>query len=232
MSEQGEIHQHSGWLIPLVFVILFLGLSGLMLLYYLRPLPASLRDNRPTAAATRLDLTVRGVRLSVPANYLEGRRSGGDVDVVPLFALLPDMRGYSDADAALFRSNAADSPVIHMLLRADTNSLGTEDRFTRIYKPYFRDPDGAPGPFGLTLYQFRPATGYGRDDLYVGEDGGMLLLLCEQPAQDLPSPNCLAIDRPIGRNVNLSYRFKRAQLAHWREINAGVGRLVSSFLLR
>ena len=31
----------------------------------------------------------------------------------------------------------------------------------------------------------------------------------ERPAQDLSSPNCLAIDRPIARNVNLSYRFKR-----------------------
>jgi len=232
LSEQGEIHQHSGWLIPLVFVILFLGLSGLMLLYYLRPLPVSLRDNRPTAAATRLDLTVRGVRLSIPANYLEGRRNGGDVDVVPIFALLPDMRGYSDADAALFRSNAADSPVIHMLLRADTNSLGTEDRFTRIYKPYFRDPHGAPGPFGLTLYQFRPATGYGRDDLYVGEDGGMLLLLCEQPAQDLPSPNCLAIDRQLTPELSYSYRFKRAWLGRWQEIATGVDDLIAKFRIR
>ena len=232
MSEQGEIHQHSGWLIPLGFMVLFLALSGLMLLYYLRPLPAAFRDNQPTAAATRVDLTVRGVRLSVPANFLEGRRISGDVDVVPLLALIPDMRGFSDAEAALFRSNAADSPVLHMLVRADTNSLDAAARFARIYKPYLRDARGTSGPFGLTLYQFRADSGYGRDDLYVGDDGGMLLLVCEQLAQDLPSPNCLAIDRPIARNVNLSYRFKRAQLAHWRQINQGVGKLVASFVVR
>jgi hypothetical protein len=58
----------------------------------------------------------------------------------------------------------------------------------------------------------------------------MLLLLCERPAQDLPGPNCLAIDRPIARNVNLSYRFKRAQLSGWRAINDGVSRLVAGFL--
>ena len=59
----------------------------------------------------------------------------------------------------------------------------------------------------------------------------MLLFLCERPwRQDISSPNCLAIDRPIARNVNLSYRFKRAQLAQWRAISDGVGQLVSRFL--
>ena len=230
-SQAAEIHQHSGWLIPLGILLVILALSGMFLLYYLRPLPASFRDAGPTAASTSIGLRVRGVPFRVPANYLESRVSAGaDLDVVTLFALLPDMRGYSAADAALFSGNAADSPLLHMLIRADTNGLDPASRLSRIYMPYIVNPKGMPGPFGLTRYTFRADSGYGRDDLFTGAGDPMLLLLCERPAQDLPSPNCLAIDRPIARNINLSYRFKRSQLALWQQINDGVGKRVAQFL--
>src|SRR4029077_9347920 len=99
-----------------------------------------------------------------------------------------------------------------------------------IYMPSVANRDGAPAPFGLTSYVFRDGTGYERNDLYAGASGtGLLLLLCERAAQDLTSPNCLAIDRPVAPGVNLSYRFKRAQLARWREISAGANALISGF---
>ena len=230
-SQAGEIHQHSGWLIPLGILLVILALSGMFLLYYLRPLPASFRDAGPTATSTSIAFRVRGVPFRVPANYVESRATAGaDLDVVALFALLPDMRGYSTADAALFSGNAADSPLLHMLIRADTNSLDPASRLARIYMPYIVNPAGTPGPFGLTRYTFRADSGYGRDDLFTGAGEPMLLLLCERPAQDLPSPNCLAIDRPIARNINLSYRFKRSQLALWQQISDGVGKRVANFL--
>jgi hypothetical protein len=143
------------------------------------------------------------------------------------------MRGYSAGDAGLFLNNAADSPVVHLILRGDTDSLTTADRLARIYMPYVTLPAGARADFGLTHYTFRSGTGYDRDDLYVGDSGkGQLLLLCERPAPDLPSPNCLAIDRPVAPGVTLSYRFKRAQLSGWRSIAQGVDRLVSGFMKR
>ena len=232
MGERGEIHQHSGWLIPLGVILVILALSGMFLLYYLRPAPGAFRDRQGGTAG--VTLAVRGTRLRIPASYLEaGGTHGGDVDVVAMSALLPDMRGYSPADSTLFARNAADSPVLHLLIKADTNSLDAASRFERIYKPYILAPDGAAGPFGLTRYTFRVDSGYGRDDLFVGDVPGLgtLLLLCEQPAQDVPSPNCLAIDRPIAPGVTMSYRFKRAQLANWRQISSGADRLISGFLV-
>lgn len=230
MSGDSEFHQHSGWLVPLGLFGVIVALCGFFLLYYLRPPPAPFRDTRPTAAATLIDLSVRGFALHVPARFIESRaaRNGGDHDVVPLFAALPDMRGYSEAEDALFAGNAPDSPIVHLLIRADTNGLDMQTRLARIYMPYVTDPKGEPAPFGLTRYVFRTDSGYGRSDLYVGS-GGSPLLLCEQPAQDLPSPNCLAIDRPIAQGVNLSYRFKRAHLARWQAVSAGVNRLIADF---
>ena len=58
---------------------------------------------------------------------------------------------------------------------------------------------------------------------------GLLLLLCERAAGEFSSPNCLAVDRPLGRNLIFSYRFKRAYLARWREMSAGVDALIARF---
>ena len=228
MSEQGEIHQHSGWLIPLSIAGLIAALCVAFLVYYLRPSPGVSRDNRPTAEATMIDIRVHGLKLRVPARYIASRaqRTGGDLEQVSLFASLPDMRGYSEMEAALFAGNAADSPIVRFLIHADKNGLDAQSRLDRIYMPYIADAKGEAAPFGLTRYNFRADSGYGRDDLFVGKSGA---LLCELPAQDVPSPNCLAIDRTIAPGVSLSYRFKRAQLSRWQVIASGVDRLIASF---
>src|ERR1700744_2471244 len=101
-DEPSEIQQHSGWLIPggLAFVVLVL--CALVLLYDLRP-AALFRNPAPSTDSRSVSLTVRGVHFEVPGNYLESRgaRRGGDQDVIGLYALLPDLRGYSTQDAAL-----------------------------------------------------------------------------------------------------------------------------------
>ena len=51
----------------------------------------------------------------------------------------------------------------------------------------------------------------------------------EREAADLPSPNCIAVDRPIANGLSLSYRFKRAYLARWREMADGADALVRKF---
>jgi hypothetical protein len=230
VSDTGEVHQHSGWLIPLAMMVVIAALCGVLLLYYLRPPPGTFADGRPTAATRIVALTIHGLKLHVPARYIETRaaRSGGDRDAVALFAALPDMRGYSDKEAALFTGNGPDSPIVHMVIRADTNGLDIKSRLVRVYMPYVTDPKGEKAVFGLTRYAFRPDSGYGRSDLYAAP-GGENLFLCERPAQNLPSPNCLAVDRPIADGVSLSYRFKRRQLLRWRTIAAEVDQLVAGF---
>jgi hypothetical protein len=230
VSDTGEVHQHSGWLIPLAMMAVIAVLCGVILAYYLRPPPGSFGEGRPTAATRIVALTIHGLNLHVPARYIESRaaRSGGDRETAALFAALPDMRGYSDKEAALFTGNGPDSPIVHLMIRADSNGLGIQSRLVRVYMPYIIDPKGETAPFGLIRYGFRPDSGYGRNDLYAAPGGGNLFL-CERPAQNLPSPNCLAVDRPIADGVSLSYRFKRTQLSRWRSIAAEVNQLIAGF---
>lgn len=228
-----EVHQHSGWLIPLGFLVVILILSAVFLLYDLRP-GMGPRVGR-TADAAPVRLTVRGLTLAVPANYLDSRdaRAGGEQDALTLTALLPDLRGYTPEDARLFTGNAPDSPVLHLLFKGDENDLGAAERLARIYRPYIAAPEGKPGDFGLTQYSFRADSGYGRQDLFAGTVGGRLLLfLCERADPNLPSPNCLVTGRPVGRNLSFSWRFKRAYLARWQDIAVRVDGLLTRFQAR
>ena len=229
-EQRDDIHQHSGWWLPLAIAFAILLLSGLFLGWYLRPGPHT--PAAPTGQSNIVPLTVRGAAFAIPANYIESAaaRAGGDQDSLALAAIFPSLRGYSDREAKLFQGNAPASPIIHMSLRADANNMGPNARLQRIYRPYLTDRDGAPGPFGLTKYGFRKNSGYEQNDLFAGMSaGGLMLLLCERAGSDLPSPNCVAIDQPLARNLSFSYRFKRAYLARWRELAVGVNALMRKF---
>ena len=229
VTDEGEIHQHSGWLIPFAVAVVVVVLCTALFLYYMRPFAlrpgtAPFRDNRASDVA--IPVTVGGTALSIPRRYLEP--GSATKNMAALMAALPDMRGFSQNDAQLFADNGPDSPVVHLLIRTDLSDLAAGERLKRLYMPYIANTAGEKGPFGLTHYSFRAGSGYARDDLYAGNDGA-ILFLCEQPAQDLPSPNCLAIDQPIAKGASLSYRFKRAQLSSWHAINDGANRLIAKF---
>jgi len=228
MSSQGtreDIHRHSGWLIPLGFAAAILLLCALLLGWYLRPGP---RGTAPTDRSALVQLTVAGRALAVPANYIENpaARAGGALEQLSLAALFPSWAGYTDGDAHLFAGNAPDSPLVRITLRGTAGRLSAPDRLARIYRPYVTDPAGTPTPFGLTQYVFRPGSGYERGDLFAGDRNGLVLFLCERSTPDVTSPNCLVADQSLGDGLSMSYRFKRAYLAHWREITDGVNGLV------
>ncbi len=228
-GEREEIHQHSGWLIPLGFGSAILVLCGLILGWYLRPLPQAAA---PSGGTRIVDLRVHGVRLEIPVNYIASAkaRAGGVQTTVTLAALFPGFRGYSQQDAALFMGNAPDSPVIRLTLQADSLKLDARGRLERVYGPYIADKAGSQGPFGLTRYEFAAGSGYDGNELFAGSDpAGLQLFLCEKPRPDIPSPNCLALDRPLGHGASLSWRFKRAYLARWREVAGGVHDLIARF---
>jgi hypothetical protein len=226
-----DVHQHSGWWFPAVILLAVALLCGVFLLYDLRPGPAPKGVGR-TGDMAPVSLSIGRARLVVPANYLDSRsaRAGGAQDVVTMSALIPDMRGYTPADARLFYGNAPDSPVVHLQFKAGEKDLGARERLQRIYGPYLADTAGKKGGFGLTQYAFHPDSGYSRFDLFAGQEGGRLLLfLCERAEVELPSPNCLVTGQAVAGNVGFSWRFKRAYLTRWQEIAGGVDHLLARF---
>ena len=78
-----DVHQHSGWLIPLGFLALILLLSGLFLLYYLRPGP---HDAVPDGDMRMVSLSVGNAHFEVPANYIKTAADSTHTSVAGVFA--------------------------------------------------------------------------------------------------------------------------------------------------
>lgn len=228
-----EIRQHSGWWLPLGFVVVLVAACGLWLSWYLRPLqgPAA-----PTDGSQIVQLNVHGANLGIPVNYIitADARTGGTRNSVSLVALYPSFEGYSQNNARQFAGNAPDSPVIRLVLRADTGMLNANERLVRLYRPYMDGPTGESSIAGLTRYTFTAGSGYEGSELFSGQNAqGLELFLCEKESAQVPSPNCLALDRPLkgakNAHASLSWRFKRAYLPQWRAITKGVYDLVAHF---
>ena len=187
----------------------------------------------PTASADPVDLRVDGIAYRIPANYTVNRavRGGGDQDEVALHVLLPDLRPWTQTDAAAFASNAPDARVVHFILKPDRNRLPEDQRFERALRPQTVNPEGTPGQFGLTQFDFPPGIG-GYDDTQIFtvrlDPKTLLVLRCEKIGDPKLGPNCIRQMRtPEG--VGLTYRFKRAHLAAWQSVDSGITKLVAGF---
>ena len=232
-DDDETIQKRSGWLIPLgVFLVTF-ALSALFLLIYLAPSAPSLFNEQvsPTSRSDIVALRVNGHRFYIPANYLEyeSARQGGDRREIALFAMLPDLTGWSNWDAQSFSDYGAHSPIVEIRIRHDDLNLSEADRLERVYMGYIEDGRGSEGPFGLKQYAFLQNSGYHNEDLLVGQTpNGILVMRCTRLGPDVTSPNCMR-DMPVARGVSLFYRFKRTRLNRWREIADSMSSLIASF---
>jgi hypothetical protein len=227
------IRQRSGWLIPIAVFAVTALLSAMVLLFYLAPTPASFIEEHPapTSRTDPISLSVSGVRMTIPANYIlyKSARQGGARPAVALVTTFPEFRGYSDWDSQAFSSNAADSTVIYLLIREEPLNLSEAEKLRRIYMNLVANPDGGPGPFGLTAYEFRNDSGYRNEDLFVGGNSqAPIVLRCDRFSQQVRSPSCLR-EMLLKPGVAINYRFKRAHLSDWKEIADGVNGLIRSF---
>lgn len=232
MNDDETVRRRSGWVLPLsVFGVTFV-LSAVLLLYYLAPRGDSLFNEQasPTSRSDLVALTVGSQAFRIPANYLiyDSARTGGRRGEIALFALLPDLSGWSNWAADSFASNAEDSDVVYFTLKAKP-SLSEADKLKRVWPDYFADPRGSEGPYGLHRYTFRKDTGYRSEELFVGTtEAGPVVLRCVQQSPRVPSPSCLR-ETMLAPGVTLSLRFKRAHLGSWREIIIKADRLMASF---
>lgn len=228
--------EYSGWLVPLAVFVLTAMLAALFLVYYLAPTPTQFGRARPapTDSSELVMLSIGNTGFHIPANYIlfSSDRSGGPLEELSLIALYPSLEGYTLADAQEFTSNAPDSRVIYLGVRQERITLSQEDKFARIYWPQILNGDGTRTGFGATLYTFREDSGYRDEELYVREgQNGTMLVRCTRPAAEVPSPNCLG-DMSLGDGLIATYRFKRAYISNWQDIEAGTRALLGAFMVK
>jgi len=230
----GPAKQRSVWLIPLGVFVVTAALSALVLAYYFAPTPPELVTEHasPIEDTHRIPIGVGSMGFRIPANYVlfASDRKGGKRTNVRMAAFLTDLRGYSASESQALGANPPDSEVVYLSLREERFNVSEKDRIERIYMPQVVSRAGAAGPFGLKQYTFKPSTGYRDDDLLIGDsEAGPVALRCTRPSQVAPSPNCLR-ETLLGPKTTLTYRFKRAHLENWKDIDKGVRELIASFV--
>ena len=232
-DDDETVRRRSGWLIPLIVFALTAALSAGLMLYYLRPPSLGAEPTVPTSRSDTVAVSVSGRPFNIPANYLmyDSTRTGGEKPEIAIFALLPDLSGWSNWAADEFTSNAPDSRVVYLTLHQDRLGLKETDKLARVYQDYFADRRGFAGPYGLHQYAFRTDTGYRAEDLFVGQSpAGPVVLRCVKQSDAVPSPSCLR-ETLVAPGVALSLRFKRAHLEDWQDITAKTDKLIAGFIV-
>lgn len=234
----GEVHAHSSWILPLFVLLIAIALGIGVFVFLAGPTVEEVRGNfqgntySPTADASTADVNIDNVLFRIPGNFTMHRRSrsSGDHDDAPLHALLPNIEPWSAAKAGEFSSNLSGAKVIRFTLAVDRARLEYEKKFDKGIRPLADEPDGTPGPFGLTMYKFSPGTGYEQTEWFSAAraNGTMVVIRCDASANKDFGSNCMSVTR-IRDDIGLTYRFKRSQLEHWKATDVKLMALIESF---
>ncbi len=179
-------------------------------------------DTPVAGSAPALPIVVAGEPLKVPPGALRfavQRRAGTQerVDLVYLWpSLVPPDR------AAPVALGTRDRVFVTVATAA---SLPPPERLRIIY-PRYTAADPLPAPDGLALLAFRDGTPYQGEDLaFDPARREKFVARCARNTNPLTPATCLA-ERRIG-NADLTLRFPRDWLKTWREVEAGLDRLIA-----
>jgi len=227
----GDIVERPPWLIPLLITCGVIAFAALFLWYYVGPSAEELLGRAPeaTASAELVQVRIGDVAMAVPASYTRyaSTRQGGAFERLDLHALLPELDPFTPSTRVEFDRSDPLSPVLHMRIEQTTSVLAAQRRLELIYLPAATDPEGEPGPYGLRHYVFGDDTGLRGQDMYVGDGpaGAPAILVCTRTA---PLVWCRR-DILLSETVVLRYRYKRAHLEQWKQIDNQALALIASF---
>lgn len=233
-----EVKQESSWRYPLGIFMATLVLCAIFLYYYVGPSVEDFSGNTPSPAITEEPVRVEigGVVFSPAANYTvyPRARRGGARDEVVLYALWPNMNGYTPAQRREFIENAPDTRRIDIVISKRSSAFAEAERFERLYLPQTVDSRGVRTPYQLTKFTFKdqrsnvPTNGYADTELFAGVDSGgaTAAIFCFKEKEDIQSPECWR-EFEYGDTVEVSYRFKRPYLPEWKALDEAVRNFVA-----
>ncbi|MDN5928965.1 MAG: hypothetical protein L0I29_18015 [Hyphomicrobiales bacterium] len=171
--------------------------------------------------------------LSVPANairFAEARHDGVAAKL-DLYLRWPDLTGYSDAARDDFNGTGGRKDILFLSFEPPTMSHDMSSRWRPVYRALIVEP-GKPGGNGVTLYDFKPDTGYLNEVLAVGRraDGEPFVARCLTGTTGQESLAPCQRDAFVGNGLSLNYRFPRGLLADWQKLDAAVMAKAGSFI--
>jgi hypothetical protein len=185
-----------------------------------------------TADRTPVSLAIGAEELAIPANMIRSDRTrrGGPVERADLALYWPTLDGYTDDLADAFRNDGPDAPIIYATISTRDERLDATGRLDEVYSRFFIDKP-LPGPAGLVGRKLKPESGYGGEIIYFmpSEPRPFVARCLAEATPEMPA-TCLR-DVNFGRGLSVLYRFNRDLLADWRNLDAGMQKLVGGFLV-
>jgi len=172
--------------------------------------------------APALPITVGGALFNVPPQAIRmaaQRRSGAQerIDLVYLWPSLapPDPNGPTP--------NLAERDRVFVTIAAAT-AMAPVERLKTIY-PRYVAAEPTQGPAGLAIFAFRDGSPYqGENVVFDAQAPERFLARCARTVNPLAPGTCMA-ERRIG-DADVTARFPREWLANWRDVEAGLEKLV------
>ena len=225
-----EVKRESSWRYPIGIFLATLVLCAIFLYYYVGPSVEEFKGDLPSPAITEepISIKIANKNFAPPANFTvyPRARRGGERDEVSLYALWPNMTGYSPAQRREFVDDDPQTRRIDITISNRQTTISEVERLESLYLPHTIDKGGSPTPYQLTKFAFAerrvnvPTNGYADTELFVGVDSdeNIIALFCYKEKSNIPSPECWRVFE-YGDQVEVSYRFKRAYLPEWRAID-------------
>ena len=228
-----EPEERPGWLYPLILLAITAAIGAVILYLYVGPGLDELTGAavRPTSEQAPIAVTLGTRRFAIPGNYirLPAQRRAGAASEIELEAFLPDMHGYSEADAEGQRDVSCHSTVVALILKAGAPDLSERERFERIYQ---RNADPLKPPyeyFGLTVFQMAETSGYAAQHVFTRElDGGeFAVVICSPDDKDHDIGGLCMREMAWGEGLTAIYSFRGGRLRDWKEIDDAVKELLA-----
>jgi hypothetical protein len=160
--------------------------------------------------------------LSVAANhvrYPEQRRDGVAARL-DLYALWPDMRGFTEENRTAFNNGDTSKPLIFLSFEPRSLSRDMSGRLAPIYSQMLKD-QGELLPNGLTRYELPADAGFVDESILVGQraDGTKFVARCLiTDAEQTVAAGCDR-DMHVGEDMAMMARFPSSLLDEWKTLD-------------
>ena len=196
-------------------------------------LGASIASVGHTDDTTRMEIVIGNNVLVAPANMIrhDAARRHGETQKLDLYALWPEMGGYTDAQRDAFNHRSGSRRLLFISIEPRQMSRDMSGRLEPIYRRLIELP-GAPAVGKLRQYSFSEGSGYVDETLLVGERPGRAPFVARCLTGPAASESIAACERDIhvGDMLSLTYRFPSEMLADWATLDTAIGALAARLL--
>jgi hypothetical protein len=184
-----------------------------------------------TMDRTPVNLFIAGTALTIPANMIRfaAARHSGATDRADLLLHWPELDGFAEHNAAVFRDIEPTAPLIFVTILGRDADFGTTGWLDRIYTRYFSD-DAWAGPDGLVGVRLAEDSGYAGEDLFFQPDATEPFVARCTPEGNSEMPSTCMREILIGDALIARYRFNKTLLGEWEKIDPAVRARVEGFV--